>query len=187
MFKSLAVFSLLKKISPNNLTECYRILTAEHSTIQRRCRRLLSTSLSCSSIFNEPQPQHVDPEDYLPELGQPIESWYYDVEKDGKITVRSLLDVHIQPLDPQKYPDMNKLFISIVYVGKDKADSSYLFDITKQYIINVDLDDNNQDVELTIKQKTERKLDALCHIQVPISYGMLLASCIIVLFFNLHV
>jgi len=173
MFKPLAALSVFTKLRPNRVIACCRILTVESGRYERRCVQKLVTSTRHGSIFTRQKVANVNPDSNLPDVGQPMESWYYDVGRDGKITVRSLLDVHIQPLDPQKYPEMNKLFISIVYVGKDEIPSSQLFDLTKQYIVNVDLDDNNQDVELTIKQKTDIKLNALCHIQVPISYGRL--------------
>lgn len=123
---------------------------------------------TCRSIFPSHK-QHVDTD--VPDCGQPMEAWYYDVQKDGRLSVRSAMDVHIQPIDPQKHPSMNKLFINILYMGKDKLSSAELTTLTKQYIVNVDLDDRNEEMEISIKRKTNLPLPALCHLQVPIRYG----------------
>lgn len=174
MFQPLAALSLLKKVCLNRQVTCRILATIcypapTRQTTYGRCQ--LHTSTVRSSIFSQNKVAAVDTATDLPDFGQPMESWYYDVYKNGKITVRSLLDVHIQSLDPQKYPNMNRLLISIIYIGNDRLSSSQLFDLTKQYIVNIDLDDNNRDIELAIKQKIDRKLDALCYIQVPVSYG----------------
>lgn len=121
------------------------------------------------SIFPNHKQDTVDTE--VPDFGQPMESWYYDVSRHGRLVVRSAMDVHIQPLDPQKHPTMNKLFINMLYMGKDKLSSSELTALTKQYIVNVDLDDRNEEMEISIKHNPVISVPALCHLQVPLKYG----------------
>jgi hypothetical protein len=122
------------------------------------------------SIFHTQRKQQVYTD--VPDFGQPMEAWFYDVKKDGKLMVNSAIDVHVQPLDPQKHPSMNKLFINILYMGKDRLTSSELSALTKQYIVNVDLDDSNAEMEISIKRKSSLFVPALCHLQVPLKYGM---------------
>ncbi|XP_045164204.2 protein FAM185A-like [Mercenaria mercenaria] len=163
------VILVLRSLSYNKPTEFY--------PVSRHVSRLLElqrASFHCTaksrSIFRSQQEQHVDTD--VPDSGQPMEAWYYDVKKDGRLLVRSAMDVHVQPLDPQKHPSMNKLFINILYMGKDRLSSSELTALTKQYIVNVDLDDTNEEMEISIKHKSSLPVPALCHLQVPIRYGI---------------
>ncbi|KAL4226318.1 hypothetical protein ACF0H5_014301 [Mactra antiquata] len=124
----------------------------------------------CSIFPNHEQHESVDTD--MPNYGQPMEAWYYDVNKDGCLRLRSGMNVHVQPLNPQKHPQMNKLFINIMYMGKDRLSSSELVALTKSYIVNVDLDDTNKEMEISIKEKARIDVQALVHVQVPIKYNI---------------
>ncbi|WAR25045.1 F185A-like protein [Mya arenaria] len=100
------------------------------------------------SIFkNQLRQEQIESE--VPDLGTVLESWYFDVQKHGQLIVSSPMDVHIRPIDPQKYPEMNKLFINVLYMGNDKIRLSELQNLTKQYIVNLDVKEFNTDVSVS--------------------------------------
>lgn len=169
IFRPGHVILVLRNISYNKPSEA-RIVSRQVSKLLELSRANFHGTCSSSSIFRTQQHQHIDTD--VPDSGQPMEAWFYDVKRDGKLLVRSAMDVHVQPLDPQKHPAMNKLFINILYMGKDRLSSSELTALTKQYIVNVDLDDSNEEMEISIKQKSSLYVPALCHLQVPLKYGM---------------
>jgi len=127
-----------------------------------------------SSIFslkNQEQQEHVDTE--VPDFGTLLESWYFDVQQYGRLKVKSPMDIHIQPIDPQKYPEMNKVFINILHVGKEKLRISEMQKLMKQYVVNLDVEEFNAGIVMMIDHKVNRQLETLCHIQIPLQYGEL--------------
>ena len=79
--------------------------------------------------------------------------------------------VHIHSLNPQKYPEMDKVFINILYTGAEPLNEQSITAAKKLYIVSMNLDDTNEEIEVDVKYKTDVKLPAVFDIQVPIKYG----------------
>ena len=132
------------------------------------CFRIFSTStLHKRSIFKNKEKVDVD----IPTYGQLLDSWYYDVKPFGKVQVHSPMAVHIHSLNPQKYPEMDKVFINILYTGAEPLNEQSITAAKKLYIVSMNLDDTNEEIEVDVKYKTDVKLPAVFDIQVPIKYG----------------
>ncbi|XP_052780858.1 protein FAM185A-like [Mya arenaria] len=149
---------------------CRRNLTAVKGACYVSTRKLRTFSAQRSIFKNQLRQEQIESE--VPDLGTVLESWYFDVQKHGQLIVSSPMDVHIRPIDPQKYPEMNKLFINVLYMGNDKIRLSELQNLTKQYIVNLDVKEFNTGIDLKIDHKISRPLEMLCHIQVPIQYDV---------------
>ncbi|KAH3880213.1 uncharacterized protein LOC127865021 [Dreissena polymorpha] len=108
----------------------------------------------------------------IPEIGTPVESWYFDVSRSGRIKIESKMDVHVEPINSLKFPEMNKLFINIMYMGQKKLSSYDIKELSKQYVVDVDLEDLNAGMHLKIEQNTKAVLETLCHIKLPLQYDV---------------
>ncbi|WAQ97705.1 F185A-like protein [Mya arenaria] len=126
---------------------CRRNLTAVKGACYVSTRKLRTFSAQRSIFKNQLRQEQIESE--VPDLGTVLESWYFDVQKHGQLKVSSPMDVHIRPIDPQKYPEMNKLFINVLYMGNDKIRLSELQNLTKQYIVNLDVKEFNTDVSVS--------------------------------------
>ena len=82
--------------------------------------------------------------------------------------------VHIQPLDPQKYPNMDKVFINIMYTGDSISTDQGLAAAKKHYVVGINLDDTNEEIEVDVRYRTNSSLPAVCDVQIPIKFGVYL-------------
>ena len=131
--------------------------------------RIFSTEAHKNSIFSLRKHEKVKID--IPKYGQLLDSWYYNVKPFGKIQIRSPMAVYIQPLDPQKYPDMDKVFVNIMYTGDPISTEQGLAVAKKQYIVGINLDDTNEEIEVDLRYKTRSSLPAVCDVQIPIKFG----------------
>ena len=131
----------------------------------------LSTSANSCSIYNYATVKDTIEAD-LPEFGHPLNTWYYDVNKFGKVVIRSPMSSRIQPLNPNRHPNMNKLFLNILYIGDENLHQLELTNLAKQYIVNVNLDDHNEEIDVSVTYKNGEIIpNTVCHLQVPMKYG----------------
>ena len=131
--------------------------------------RIFSTVAHRNSIFSLRKHEKLKVD--IPKYGQLLDSWYYNVKPFGKIQIKSPMAVHIQPLDPQKYPNMNKLFINIMYTGDTISSDQGLAAAKRHYLVGINLDDTNEEIEVDLRYRTNSSLAAVCDIQIPIKFG----------------
>lgn len=82
------------------------------------------------------------------------------------------MPVHIQPLDPQNFPKMDKVFVNIMYTGEETENEQGLALAKKQYVVGINLDDTNEEIEVDLRYKTHSSIPAVCDIQIPLKFGM---------------
>lgn len=130
--------------------------------------RIFSTStLHKYSIFRKYEKIEID----IPKYGQLIDSWYYNVKPFGKIQIQSPMTVNVHPLDPQKYPEMDKVFINILYTGDEAVAEQSLAAAKKQYIVGINLDVTSEEMQVDLRYKTDNRAPVVCDIQIPLKYG----------------
>ncbi|KAL3852831.1 hypothetical protein ACJMK2_016446 [Sinanodonta woodiana] len=102
-----------------------------------------------------------------------LESWFYEVHTFGNLILKSSFDISIEPINPDKHPNMNKLFIKLLYTGETEGlDGSTFSALTKLYQLDIDIQNEKQLVVISGNHKINAKLPLLCHIQVPIKFGL---------------
>ncbi|KAK3585895.1 hypothetical protein CHS0354_038431 [Potamilus streckersoni] len=130
--------------------------------LNRYCVRFMSTK----SIFLEAKSRHTL-----------LESWFYEVHTFGNLILKSSFDTSIEPLNPETHPNMNKLFIKLLYTGEpDGLDGSTFSALTKLYQLDIDIQNEKQLVAISGNHKIKANLPLLCHIQVPIKFGLNLTA-----------
>ena len=145
--------------------------------------RIFSTStLHKYSIFRKYEKIEID----IPKYGQLIDSWYYNVKPFGKIQIQSPMTVNVHPLDPQKYPEMDKVFINILYTGDEEVAEQSLAAAKKQYIVGINLDDTSEEMQVDLRYKTDIRVPVVCDIQIPLKYGELAVFNHLRIFFLFH-
>ena len=173
---SLRRYHILVILNRANKTLAPRTLHSACKSQQTKCANLcngvrnLHTRSTVHSIFKNSAKEHAIPD--FPDYGQPLDSWNYDVNTYGKVIVNSPMSIHVQTLDPQKYPTMDKVFLNVLYIGQEKLSNQQLSALTKNYIVNVNLDDKNEEIDVSIKFKNSNMhLACQCHLQIPLKYG----------------
>lgn len=139
------------------------------------CQRVSSTltfssgSALCTSLPTDEA--CVDDEIKPAPLDSLIESRFYGVKQFGKLELKIPISVSILSLDTQKYPEMNKASIRILYTGddRDSVSPSKLSALKEMYNLSVDL---REETDLTVGMVTTGKdLPLACRIHLPIKFG----------------
>ena len=105
-----------------------------------------------------------------------LESWFFGVERFGKVCISVPFNLNIESLDPQYYPDMGKLFIKLNYSpgdGDQQSDhynNTSLAALTKLYDFEIDTADSNN-LSIFAKFNTMATFPATCTIQMPLNFG----------------
>ena len=113
-------------------------------------------------------------DNYPPDYGLALDSWQFDVGSFGMLKLKSLMSVHIEALDPQKFPDVNKVYLNILFLGKNALSGQQMLDMAKKYTVSADLDDDSANLDLNVdcKQDFKEMPSMQCHLQIPVKYGM---------------
>lgn len=105
-----------------------------------------------------------------------LESWFFGVERFGKVCISVPFNLNIESLDPQYYPDMGKLFIKLNYSPEDgdhqsdHYNNTSLAALTKLYDFEIDTADSNN-LSICAKFNTMATFPATCTIQMPLNFG----------------
>ncbi|KAK3101291.1 hypothetical protein FSP39_002432 [Pinctada imbricata] len=102
-----------------------------------------------------------------------LEAHFFGVETYGKLDVTTPFDVVIEPLDEQKYPEMNKCFIKLFYdsEAEDNLDCLTLDSIKNLYEFKVNKKDRKA-ITIEAKYKTSVEVPVLCKIQAPLKFDL---------------
>lgn len=103
-----------------------------------------------------------------------LESWYYGVDKFGTLNIDVPFSLHIKSLDSQKYPDMNKFFVKLVYdVDPTSIDNDHphiMSNLTKLYRFDIDKQDDK--VSIDGKFVSAVVFPVLCTIEMPMKFDV---------------
>lgn len=93
-------------------------------------------------------------------------------EKFGKLRLDVPFDIFIEPLNPDKYPEMNKMFVKIMYdlAPEETVDSSVLVALRECYDFDVKIQDKT-DFTATGNFKSKVEYPVNCVIQLPMKFG----------------
>lgn len=134
-----------------------------------------------STLLNANYCHSIEREEARPaklETTQPglLESWFFGVERFGKVCISVPFNLNIESLDPQYYPDMGKLFIKLNYSPEDDNHQSDHYNntslaaLTKLYDFEIDTADSNN-LSICAKFNTMATFPATCTIQMPLNFG----------------
>lgn len=101
-----------------------------------------------------------------------LEGKFMAADKFGTLKVDVPFDIYIEPLNVDKYPDMNKLFVKILYdlQPEEKVDASVLVALRQCYDFDVKIKDS-KDFTATGNFKSKVEYPVKCIIQLPMKFG----------------
>ncbi|XP_061186544.1 protein FAM185A-like [Saccostrea echinata] len=102
-----------------------------------------------------------------------LEGKFMATDKFGKLYIDVPFDIHIESLNPDKYPEMNKMFVKLFYdlQPDEKVDSSVLVALRQCYTFNVNFKDKK---EFTAKGHFNSKVEypVKCVVQLPMKFDL---------------
>ena len=101
-----------------------------------------------------------------------LEGKFMATEKFGKLRLDVPFDIFIEPLNPDKYPEMNKMFVKIMYdlAPEETVDSSVLVALRECYDFDVKIQDKT-DFTATGNFKSKVEYPVKCVVQLPMKFG----------------
>jgi hypothetical protein len=101
-----------------------------------------------------------------------LEGKFMATEKFGTLKVDVPFDIYIEPLNVDKYPEMNKMFVNLLYdhEPEEKVDSSVLVALRQCYDFDVKIKDK-KDFIATGNFKSKVEYPVKCVIQLPMKFG----------------
>ncbi|XP_048742266.2 protein FAM185A-like [Ostrea edulis] len=102
-----------------------------------------------------------------------LEGKFMAADKFGTLKVDVPFDIYIEPLNVDKYPDMNKLFVKILYdlQPEEKVDASVLVALRQCYDFDVKIKDS-KDFTATGNFKSKVEYPVKCVIQLPMKFDL---------------
>ncbi|XP_022300574.2 protein FAM185A-like [Crassostrea virginica] len=102
-----------------------------------------------------------------------LEGKFMATEKFGKLRLDVPFDIFIEPLNPDKYPEMNKMFVKIMYdlAPEETVDSSVLVALRECYDFDVKIQDKT-DFTATGNFKSKVEYPVKCVIQLPMKFDL---------------
>lgn len=93
-------------------------------------------------------------------------------EKFGKLRIDVPFDIFIEPLNPDKYPEMNKMFVKILYdmQPEETVDSSVLVALRECYDFDMNIQDKTE-FTATGNFKSKVEYPVKCVVQLPMKFG----------------
>ncbi|XP_033745935.1 protein FAM185A-like [Pecten maximus] len=106
-----------------------------------------------------------------------LEQWCCGVGHFGKLKLNIPFDTHVSCLDPQLYPEMNKVIIKMVYTGAEipsKDDRhEFLSGLTKMYELKFDTHHSMCPEEITVDGRFKAaRLPILCQCNIPVKFDL---------------
>ncbi|XP_062615681.1 protein FAM185A-like [Saccostrea cucullata] len=102
-----------------------------------------------------------------------LEGKFMATDKFGKLNIDVPFDIHIESLNPDKYPEMNKMFVKLFYVLQpdEKVDSSVLVALRQCYTFSMNFQDKK---EFTAKGHFNSKVEypVKCVVQLPMKFDL---------------
>lgn len=104
-----------------------------------------------------------------------LEGKFMATEKFGKLRIDVPFDIFIEPLNPDKYPEMNKMFVKILYdmQPEETVDSSVLVALRECYDFDVNVQDK-MEFTATGNFKSKVEYPVKCLVQLPMKFGKFL-------------
>lgn len=107
-----------------------------------------------------------------------LEVWFYEVSPYGSLTAHFPFNTVIKTLNPQDYPDMNKVIIQINYDNDNSSNNSneippshQLSQISGLYDVNVTFDTDKANMNLDFDGIKGLDLPVRCTVHVPLKFG----------------
>lgn len=94
-------------------------------------------------------------------------------EKFGKLRIDVPFDIFIEPLNPDKYPEMNKMFVKILYdmQPEETVDSSVLVALRECYDFDMNIQDKTE-FTATGNFKSKVEYPVKCVVQLPMKFDL---------------
>lgn len=104
-----------------------------------------------------------------------LETWFYEVCQYGSVSASIPFNTVIKPLNPQDYPDMNKVIIQLYYdsptTNSDIPPSHQLSQISGLIDLNVTFDEDRANMNIVGDSVQGLDLPVSCILHVPLKFG----------------
>ncbi|XP_060078218.1 protein FAM185A-like [Ylistrum balloti] len=106
-----------------------------------------------------------------------LEQWCCGVQHFGKLKLNVPFETRVSSLNPQLYPDMNKVIIRLLYIAPEMPATDdvheFLSGLTKLYEVKFDTHDDMCPEEITVDGRFKAaKLPISCHCEIPIKFDL---------------
>lgn len=102
-----------------------------------------------------------------------LEGKFMATEKFGKLRIDVPFDISIEPLNPDKFPEMNKMFVKILYDMEpgEKVESSVLVALRECYDFDMIIKDKTE-FSATGNFKSKVEYPVKCVVQLPMKFDL---------------
>lgn len=106
-----------------------------------------------------------------------LEQWCCGVGHFGKLKLNLPFDTQVSSLNPQLYPDMDKVIIKMLYTGEEIPSQDdlheFLSGLTKMYELKFDTHDSVRPEEIVVDGRFKAaRLPIICQCNIPIKFDL---------------